>query len=326
MWTYLFEFLDFRRFAEWYRAIARVRSDFRKYHGVSLRLLHPQTFSEKVQWRKLFDLNPQFAVFSDKLRARDFIAERASSDLLAPLLWVGDDPDAVPLELFKPPFVVKSTHASGQTIIVTDTAVFDVVQARAAMKWWLGFCYAAHSEEPAYALVPRRVIVEKCLVDRRGNRPLELLFFVFGGRAHFIHAFFFESSERRNGGFYDRHWYQLEWFMRKPPDLLDRPKRLDDMLQVAERLGAGLDHVRVDFYDCGGRFYVGELTLYSWGGNAPFYRRDMDVALGRPWRIKHAALRALLTVIARRRRIDPKNSARVGLIRIVKRMIPFLER
>jgi hypothetical protein len=308
--AHLLEFLDVRRFAEWYRAIVRVRSDFIQYHHVSPNLLRPQTFSEKVQWRKLFDLNPQFAVFSDKLRARDFIAERVGPDLLVPLLWVGEDPNAVPFESFKPPYVVKSTHASGQTIIVTDIAALDVAQARATIATWLGLCYAAHSEEPAYALVPRRVIMEKCLLDRKGNRPFELLFFIFDGRVHCINAFFFEASERRSGGFYDRRWCPLNWFMRKPPpDLIERPKRLDEMVQVAERLGAGIDHVRVDLYDCGDRFYVGELTLYSWGGNAPFHRREMDLALGRPWCIKHAVLRALLTLLLRRRRIDPKNAS-----------------
>src|SRR3984893_13376641 len=109
----LLEFLDFRRFSEWHHAIARVRSDFRHYHGASPHLLRPQTFSEKVQWRKLFDLNPQFGVFSDKLRVRDFIRERAGPGVLPPLLWAGDDPDAVPLETLMPPYVLKSTHASG---------------------------------------------------------------------------------------------------------------------------------------------------------------------------------------------------------------------
>ena len=118
----LLEFLDFRRFSEWHRAIARVRGDFCHYHGVSPRLFTPQTFSEKVQWRKLFDLDPQFGVFSDKLRVRDYISERAGPDVLPPLLWVGDDPDAVPFENFRLPYVVKSTHASGQTLIVTDAA------------------------------------------------------------------------------------------------------------------------------------------------------------------------------------------------------------
>jgi hypothetical protein len=130
------------RFTEWPRAITRVRRDFRQRHGVSPHLLRPQTFSEKVQWRKLFDLNPQFVVFSDKLRVRDFICERAGPSALAPLLWVGDDPDAVPFQRFKVPYVVKSTHASGQTLIITDTADFDVGQARALMKAWLSCCYA----------------------------------------------------------------------------------------------------------------------------------------------------------------------------------------
>jgi hypothetical protein len=306
----LLEFLDFRRFSEWHHAIARVRSDFRHYHGASPHLLRPQTFSEKVQWRKLFDLNPQFGVFSDKLRVRDFIRELAGPGVLPPLLWAGDDPDAVPLETLMPPYVLKSTHASGQTMIVTDAAALDVAQARATMKSWLAVCYASHSEEPAYALVPRRIMVEACLLDCNGKRPRELLFFVFAGQVHYIMLIYVEGDERRSGGFYDRHWQRLDWFLSKrPPDSpMPRPPRFDEMVALAERLAAGIDHVRVDFYDCGDRFYVGELTLYSWGGNSPFHRPEMDAALGKPWRIRHPMLRALLTVLTRRRRVDPASA------------------
>ena len=114
---------------------------------------------------------------------------------------------------------------------------------------------------------------------------------------------FVESGERRSGGFYDRLWRRLDWFMRKPPPdtAIPRPQRFGEMIELAERLGAGIDHVRVDVYDCGDRFYVGELTPYSWGGNSPFHRSEMDAAFGAPWHIKYAALRALFTVLVRRR-------------------------
>jgi hypothetical protein len=301
---WLLEFLDARRFVEWYQAIIHVRAAYYDFYGVMPRLLFPQTFCEKVQWRKLFDLDPQLPVFCDKLRVRDFISQRAGADVLPPLLWVGNDPDAVPLESLEVPYVVKSTHASNQTIMVTDAATLDVALACATMKSWLEVCFGTLVDEPGYTSVPRRILVERCLLDRTGKRPLELLYFVFNGRVDYILPIFFENGERHVGLFHDRHWRRADWFFRIPPvdPALPRPERLAEMIELAERLGAGIDHMRVDLYDCGERIYVGELTSYSWSGLMRLHPK-MDLVLGAPWRIKHPALRAFLTVLLRRRQI-----------------------
>ena len=59
--------------------------------------MRPRKFTEKIQWRKLFDLNSLYAVLSDKLAVRDFVTARAGEDVLIPLLWSGGDPANVPL-------------------------------------------------------------------------------------------------------------------------------------------------------------------------------------------------------------------------------------
>ena len=39
---------------------------------------------------------PTYVVLCDKLAVRDFIAWRVGTDVLVPLLWVGENPDCVP--------------------------------------------------------------------------------------------------------------------------------------------------------------------------------------------------------------------------------------
>src|SRR4029079_7927641 len=142
--------------------------------GFHLNLLRPRTFSEKMQWRKLFDLNPLYAIFCDRLPARDYIVERVGADLAIPVLWAGENPDEVPFETLQRPYVIKSNHGSGQTIIVTDDDQFDVARARAAMRRWLDECHGGRMDGPGFCLLPRRVVVERCLLDRDGKRPAEL--------------------------------------------------------------------------------------------------------------------------------------------------------
>ena len=43
------------------------------------------------------------------------------------------------------------------------------------------------------------------------------------------------------------------------------------MLELSERLSAGFPHVRVDWYNIGGKPYFGEMTFYTGGGYDPFY-------------------------------------------------------
>src|SRR5689334_6011326 len=134
-----------------------------------------------MQWRKLFDLNPLYAIFCDKLAVRDYVAERVGAQMLVPVLWAGEDPDAVPLETLQRPYVIKSSHGCGHTIVVTADVQLDVAQARDTMRQWLGGCYGRAEDEAGYWHVPRRIMVERCLLDRDGKRPDEFRLFVFDG-------------------------------------------------------------------------------------------------------------------------------------------------
>src|SRR5208282_2681062 len=125
------------RLGQWARVIRRVRADYRRVTGRAPALLRPRRFSEKMQWRKLFELDPTFAILSDKLAARDFVAARIGPGRQAEVLWVGNDADAIPFDRLLPPYALKSTHAAGQTIIVRDSASLDVAAVRTAARGWL---------------------------------------------------------------------------------------------------------------------------------------------------------------------------------------------
>ena len=58
------------------------------------------------------------------------------------------------------------------------------------------------------------------------------------------------------------------------------PSSMDKMIELAERLSTGFPHVRVDFYDVGGKIYFGELTFFHASGLEPFYPEEWDKTLG----------------------------------------------
>ena len=57
------------------------------------------------------------------------------------------------------------------------------------------------------------------------------------------------------------------------------------MIELAERLGAGTDFVRVDLYDVDGRIVFGELTSFPAGGDSPFDPESFNEEFGRPWTV-----------------------------------------
>jgi hypothetical protein len=245
--------------------------------------LWPRRYTEKIQWRKLFGQTPRFTILCDKLAVRDYIAARVGDAHLIPLLWsgIGD----IPFERLTPPYALKSTHASGQVILVGPGETPDVENMRARAAAWLAKPYGADLCETGYANVPRRLMVEAMVTTAGGGVPEERRLFVFNGKVAVINTVFIENGRVRNGAFHTPDWERLDWYINRWVERdFPAPESLGEMIRVAERLGAGLDHVRVDFYDCGENFRIGELTLYSWSGLSAFKPDEADFILGGYWR------------------------------------------
>lgn len=296
------------RLGEWRRVIAQVRAEFLARHGRPPALLRPRRFTDKMQWRKLFELEPVFAILSDKLAARDYVTARLGPGHQAPLLWSGSDPDGIPFERLVPPYALKSAHACAQVILVRAGETPDHEAMRVAARGWLAHCHGAAHAEPGYMHVPRRLLVEGLLLDRDGAAPIERRVFVHGGRVAFIQTTLMaEPGGPRSAGFHDRDWNFLPIWLRSRPDRVSppRPAQLAEMIAVSERLGAGLSHCRVDLYDCGDSLRVGEITLYSWSGYYPFQDLAYDEQMGRDWPMRFPLLRAAWTVATRRWEIRP---------------------
>lgn len=290
------------RLAEWRDAARRVDALYRHVHGRPPRIWRPRSFTEKMQWRKIFDRNPAFAVLCDKIAVRDFVTARVGGELLTPLLWTGM-PDDIPFDRIAPPFALKSSHASGHVIMVGPDDIVDREAIRVRAAGWLATCHGTDHDQPGYTPVPRRLMIERTVTNEVGTAPEEVRLFVFDGRVAVINTVFVEDGQIRNGAFHKRDWTRLDWHLSRRVDRpFPRPKRLADMIAIAERLGSGFDHVRVDIYDGGASIWIGEITVYSWSGHVVFNPAEADLALGAHWRLPVPFARAAASVMFRRRR------------------------
>jgi hypothetical protein len=253
-------------------------------HGEYPRLVRPRTFNERILRRKVFDRRPILTQLTDKYAVRHYVAQRLGPEILPAVYSVNSDPAAIPFADLPRPFVVKPTHGSGWVRIIRDKAALDVQELVNTCNLWLGTSYYNRTRERHYRQITPRIMVEEFIDDGSGSAPMDYKFFTFHGKVHLIQIDGFRFTHHRCA-LYDRDWrdtgarVQLDRF----EDPIREPPNLALMLQTAEKLGAGLDFVRVDLYDVGSRIYFGEMTATPGGGFARFDPPAMDEHLGRLW-------------------------------------------
>lgn len=259
---------------------------FRRRHGHFPRIISPRSFSEKVLWRILFDRRELLRTAADKLAARQYALEKLGPDFLPDLYFVTDQPEAIPFDSLPDKFVIKPAHASGCVNLVANKHLVDYGAIIDQCREWLRRNYFYSVREWAYRTVTPRILVEEFLGDESGAPPMDFKFFVFGGRVRLIqvHANRFTNHQIL---LLDPDWRKLEVRRSQPPIEAEvpRPKGLADMIDAAERLGRGIDFVRTDFYDLGGRTVFGEMTMTPGAAMSRFIPSSFDYELGRYWQL-----------------------------------------
>ena len=122
-----------------YRTLCSLQ--FRWTHGFWPSFTHPRRFTEKLWNRMLHDRNPQLTLLCDKLRVREYVAQKAGTDCLVPLLWSGTNPEEIPFDRLPEKYVIKTNHGCANNIFVRDKTQLDVVETRRQLSEWLRFNY-----------------------------------------------------------------------------------------------------------------------------------------------------------------------------------------
>ena len=256
-----------------------------------LNLKNPQSYNEKIVWKKIYDRNPLLPVTADKYQVRSYIkkmlGEEKAKEILIPLFYVTDQPETIPFDRLPLSFVVKSNHASGRNIIVRDGHYIKEKIIKTC-KGWLKMPYGMEKLEWAYRPIKRKIIIEKLLREDDGSFPKQFNFYMFHGKCKSVHVIFGSKINNPPISFFDEEWNFL--LVKKPNRLpgpkIKKPKNYEIMLELAEKLAEAFDHVRVDLYNSNKKIYFGELTHYTASGTLKLNSNSFDFELGKHWKIK----------------------------------------
>ena len=261
-------------------------------------LLSPQDFSWKVRWRMRYDRNPVFIEIQDKYKVK--LYAQSHGVRTAETYYVTDHPESIPFDSLPENYVIKATHGCGWNVFCKDGKLYlfehddpssptrtsltqdDCIQLCHA---WLKSTYS--KKQWAYQHIVPQIVVEEQLHQHGGGALIDYRFYTFDGKVEVIQ---FDSSIYRENEsvFFNKNWQEIELSIyrnRIPGPIPAKPENLQEMINTAEKLGEGIDFVRVDLYNTTRGVVLGEMTIYPEAGmlNRPTVDKFFNNWLGDQW-------------------------------------------
>lgn len=256
-----------------------------KYHyykkfGKRLDLSNPKSFSEKIQWIKINGELEQVAPLIDKYEVRKYIKCKIGEEYLNKIYGVYNSVEEIDFDKLPSKFVLKNTNGSGYNYICKDKNSININEVKNILRKWLSSDFYEITREIQYKNCKNRILIEEYIEDEKGSLK-DYKFFVLGGKVRIIQVDIDRfGNQKRN--FYDTNWNLTNITslgMQKSNETIEKPKRLEEMITLAEKLAKNIELLRVDFYYVNEKIYFGELTFTPANGMKPFIPENEDLRL-----------------------------------------------
>ncbi len=246
----------------------------------------PKTYTEKIQYSKLFALSPEKTLLSDKYMVREWVKKKIGDKYLIPLLGVWNNFEEIDFSSLPDKFVLKTNHASGTNVIVKSKKDINLKKLKKKFNFWLhqNFAFAGKGYEMHYSNIKPKIICEKYVVDKKGELN-DYKFLCFNGKPYYCWVDIDRNTNHKRN-VYDMNWQLQEWnqFFPNSNRNVSKPENFDEMVRVVKALSEGFPHVRVDLYNVDGKIYFGEMTFTNGKGYERIYPEKYDEELGKLWK------------------------------------------
>lgn len=264
-----------------------IAKEYKKNTGETMRI-PPVSYTEKIQYVKLYESTPEKGMLSDKYAVRDWVKEKIGEEYLIPLLGVWNSFDDIDFELLPSQFVIKTTQSSGTNIIIKDKKQLNISDLKRKYDFWIkqNWAFAGRGFEMHYQYIKPKIIIEKLITDETGELN-DYKFLCFNGKPYYVWVDEGRHSDHRRN-VYDLNWNLQPWrqFTYKNTDKpLLKPKNFEKMLLIVNELCQGFDQVRVDLYNVDGKIYFGEMTFTNGKGYELIIPSEYNDMLGSLWHL-----------------------------------------
>ncbi len=262
---------------------------YKQRMGIDLNLDNPKTFDDKIWWLKINYHNPLITMCSDKYWVREYVKMCGYEDILIDLYGVYDKFEDIDFSELPSKFFIKTNHGSGTNIIYDKNRDFNFEKYKKIFNDSLKKNYYYIHREWGYKNIEPKIICEKVLIEKGRKVPLDYKLFCFNGKVEYVTVNLSSSDEYGNHSetveknFYDKDFNYIDVRFSDDnfdPSLIKKPKNLDRMIEIAEKLSSPFPEVRVDLYNIDGKVYFGEMTFYHNGGYNESTPSDFVVKMG----------------------------------------------
>lgn len=254
----------------------KIEHIYEQVHRRKLDLRHPSTFTEKLQWLKIYDSTTLKTMCADKIAVHTYFKKVLGNDIGVPITKVYTRVDDITDDDINHDTVLKCNHGSGMNIVIHADNKPVLMTVKNTIRKWLREDHGKRFCEMYYSLIKPTVFSEQYLADLN-----DVKVFCFNGQPKFYQIDRHFAEHRMN--FYDLDWKPLTWLSRKDYpanyDISDPKPPINIIYDYAAKLCKPFKFVRCDFIVSKGHVYGGELTFIPGAGNQS-YLEDGDRRLG----------------------------------------------
>lgn len=243
----------------------------------------PRTFTEKIQWLKVYNRRPEYTIMVDKYAVKKYVADRIGEKYIIPTLGVWESPEDIDWNSLPDQFVLKTTHGggSGGVVVCKDKETFNNGDAIAQLNGSMEENIYRNFREWPYKDVQKRIIAEKFMTphDKSDDFSFDLTdykFFCFNGVPKYCQVIR-DRHSKETIDFYDMDWAHQDFVGLNP---VARPSRLREIKNICMRLAKGIPFVRIDLYVVDDNVYFGEITFFPASGIGAFSPNCWNEKLG----------------------------------------------
>ena len=271
---------------------------FRFRIGYWINWKNPKTFSEKLQWLKLYNRCPEYTKMVDKYAVKEYVAAIIGEEYIIPTLGVWETPEEIDWNSLPNKFVLKTTHSGGSTgvIICKDKASLDKKEVINKLNKSYKKCIYKELREWPYKHVPKRIIAETYFEESNLLQTdcdlIDYKFYSFDGNPVYC-----QVIRNRRGletiDFYDLEWNHMPFVGLNPVAKngtipvakngtipVAKPICLFEMIDICRKLSVNIPFSRIDFYVVNNRIYFGEITFYPASGLGEFTPKEWNIKMG----------------------------------------------
>ena len=256
--------------------------------GKKLNLKNPETFTEKLQWLKLYDRRLKYTKMVDKVTVKEYVTSVIGEEYVIPTLGVWDRVEDIEWEKLPDKFVIKTSNGGGSSgvFICNDKSNFDIKSVTKKLCRALkSNIYRQYREWP-YKNIQPRVIAETLLEDKNSEEEklADYKFYCFNGVPVYCQVIR-DRGSKETIDFYDMQWKHMSFVgltsgVKNGVTPVVKPVCLGNMVKLCRKLSEGIPFSRIDLYVANNKEYFGEITFYPASGLGTFRPEKWNVKLG----------------------------------------------